>query len=282
MSMRALLLFALLVMPAAGMTQTCPEPPPAHTEKGTNLFSPEQEAVLGEIIMERVRGEARIIEDEAVTAPLQALGDRLAAAHRLPQGKVRFLLLDVPDVNAYSLPGGIVLVSRKLVAFVRSEDELAGVLAHELGHALSRHGSMMMSQQLREVLKVNTLGDRQDITDRYHQLIENWRRRPEAFQVKQGDMEREQIYSDQVAIYLMARAGFDPNAYAAVWDRITENKGKKGSWLSDFFGSTQPASRRLREQLRTAAALPAGWFTGSAWSRPAVPAPPSEATASRC
>ena len=278
MSTRAFLLVLLVLFPVTGLTQTCPEPP-AHPEKGFNLFSLEQEQVLGEIIVEHIRGEVRIIEDETVTAPLQAIGDRLAAAHGLPKGQVRFWLVDLPDVNAFSLPGGVVLVSRKLVAFVRSEDELAGVLAHEFGHALSRHGAALMSQRLRGVLKVTSLGDRQDIADKYHQLIENRMRRPGAYRVGEGEMEREQIYSDQVAIYLMARAGYDPNAFATAWDRITENKGKTGSWLSDFFGSTQPASRRLREQLRAASALPAGCVdrtsradaqTFTAWQQAAI------------
>ena len=52
---------------------------------------------------------------------------------------------------------------------------------------------------------------------------------------------------DQAGLFALVSAGYDPGAMAKFWDRITETKGKKGSWLSDLFGTTRPEEKRLRE-----------------------------------
>ena len=62
--------------------------------------------------------------------------------HLPPTGlKFQFFIIDIPTANAFNTPGGYVFLSRKLIAFAKTEDELAGVMAHELGHATVRHGA---------------------------------------------------------------------------------------------------------------------------------------------
>jgi WD40 repeat protein len=66
----------------------------------------------------------------------------------------------------------------------------------------------------------------------------------------------------------MAAAGYDPQAFVSMWNRLTDTKGKTGGWLSDLFGTTRPESRRLREILRGVSTLPAQCVTARAAAPP--------------
>jgi predicted Zn-dependent protease len=168
----------------------------------------------------------------------------------------QFFVVDLPDANAFTVPGGRIYVTRKLIAFAASEDELAGVLAHELGHAASGQIAADMTRLFRDVLGVTSVSDRRDIFEKYNLLFDNAARKPGAF--KRGDREEEgqQYEADRIGIYAMAAAGYDPQAFVSMWNRLTDTRGKTGGWLSDLFGTTRPESRRLREILKGVSTLP--------------------------
>src|SRR5262245_23257705 len=102
--------------------QDCSPPAIVANAKSSTLFSPEQEMIFGELVVQGMAGETRFIRDEKLAAYINNIGDRLRK-HLPPTGlKFQFHLVDMPETNAYSLPGGHVLLTRKLVAFVVNED----------------------------------------------------------------------------------------------------------------------------------------------------------------
>ena len=227
--------------------QECTPPPIVANAKTFNLFSPEQEMVFGELTLENRADDYRFIRDEKLLAYVNEIGARLAK--HLPQTglRYRFHLIDLPEANAFNTPGGHVFISRKLVAFVSNEDELAGVIAHELGHAVVRHAASDMSEVLRKVLGVTSLGDRKDITEKYNLLIE--RARTKSIPRREGHENEQQLEADRAGLYAMVAAGYDPAAFTSFFDRLTESEGKRGSWFSELFGTTRPAEKRLREMV---------------------------------
>ncbi|HEV7683519.1 MAG TPA: M48 family metalloprotease [Pyrinomonadaceae bacterium] len=251
----ALLLGSILAYSVAAQPQTCLPPValPAPTEP--NIFSEEQEIYLGDAIAEHIQKNYHVIEDVEVTAYLTRIGERLTKHLPLNRLHFQFFLVDLPDANAFVLPGGRIFVSRKLVSAAQTEDELASVMAHELGHLVAHQSGIDTTRLFKEVLGVVKVGDRRDIFDKYNQLIENLRRKPEAF--KPHDREKGQLSADQAGLFALVSAGYDVSAMARFWDRITETKGKKGSWFSDLFGSTRPEERRFREMTKAAEAVPA-------------------------
>jgi WD40 repeat protein len=248
--------FTLLIASFGAAQQNCPLPPSVQgVSQGDNIFSEQQEIDLGDAMAESLAQRVRIIHDDHLNVFLNALGNRVAQHLPPTQLKFRFYLMELPEVNAYSIAGGRVYVSRKLVALAKTDDELAGVLAHELGHIVTHQIAIEMTARLHEVLGVQHLGDRADVFEKFHLLLENAARKPGH---GGGEDEKHQYVADQVALYAMARAGYAPHAFVDLWDRFQQTHGKTGSWLSDFFGGTKPSERRLREMLKNVAALPVG------------------------
>ena len=86
--------------------KNCLPAPVAATSSEPNIFNEEQELFLGEAIAEQIQKEYAIIEDKALVNYLSAMGERLLQHLPLKQTKLRFFLVDLPDANAFVLPGG--------------------------------------------------------------------------------------------------------------------------------------------------------------------------------
>lgn len=250
----SLVLILTIFLPAVAQQQPCTPPAfPATTEP--NIFTEEKEVYLGDAIAEQIQSDYKVVEDPEVTAYLTSIGNRLTKNLPINRLRFQFFLVDLPDANAFVLPGGRVFVSRKLIAAARTEDELAGVIAHELGHLVAHESAIDTTRQFKEVLGVTSVSDRKDIFEKYNQLIENLNRKPGAF--KPRDREKGQLFADQAGLFALVLAGYDANAMATFWDRITGIQGRKGSWISELFGTTRPEEKRMREMSKQAATLPA-------------------------
>jgi len=246
-------LLALCLLPGARGQANCPPLQAPVPDPAKLLFTPQQEMELGEIVRQQVESEFLVIEEDRVTGYLKRVGERVA--RHLPNTGLRyqFLLYDQPEIQAFSMPGGHVYVSRKMVAFLRNEDELAGLLGHELGHLAARQQAVEISRDFREVLGIKSLPADEDLFERYNQLVDRLRLRKRHFT---GEEEKEQEVADQLGVQAVVRAGYAPQAFPDLLDRVMQTKGVTGNWISDLFGATRPDSKRLRQVLRDVASLP--------------------------
>jgi predicted Zn-dependent protease len=103
------------------------------------LVSDEKERELGAREALKVERTMGLIQDSELVAYVKALGGRLAAHSPRRDVDYSFYVVDMAEPNAFALPGGYVYVSRGLLALVNSEDELAGVMGHEIAHVAARH-----------------------------------------------------------------------------------------------------------------------------------------------
>jgi WD40 repeat protein len=235
--------------------EACPVPAYTQPARTANIFSEQQENDLGDAVGEALQRSYRVIDDE-VTTNLRRIGQKLLSQLPLSDLRIQFYLVDYPEANAFSFPGGRIYVSRKMVAFCRNEDELAGVVAHELGHVITRHSAIDFTFRLKKVLGITAVGDRKDIFEKFNQYNDNVSRNPGILR-DIVSIEDKQIVADHVSLYLAKRAGYAPEAVVQLWDRQNELGGKTGSSLSDFFGITKPEQKRLREMQRLIEQLPA-------------------------
>lgn len=252
MTVKLLLTVALIGSTPFVRAQECVPPPVTVNPKAYNIFSPEQEMILGELTQQRLTGDMRFIRDPELVAYINKIGEKLVR-HLPPTGlKFQFFIVDISEANAFNGPGGYVFVSRKLIGFVNSEDEFAGVIAHELGHAVERHAVIRISERLKRTLNVTAVGDRKDITNKYNLLIERQRTKS----TRRESMQEHQLDADQIGLFAMVAAGYDPTAFAAFYDRLVETKGKTGNWFTDIFGTLRPEQERLREMIKISEQLP--------------------------
>jgi WD40 repeat protein len=234
--------------------QDCKPPAITANSQNYNIFSPEQEMILGELNHQRMAREHRYLQDEKLLAYVRDIGERLVR-HMPPTGlKFQFFIIDIPDANAFNTPGGYVFISRKLIAFTKTEDELAGVMAHELGHAAVRHAASDISELFKKILNVTQLSDRKDITDKFNLLIE--RERTKSVSRGSGHESAQQLEADRIGLFAMVAAGYNPDAYSEFYARLTEAKAKSGNWFTNIFGSSTPTEKRLREMIKATELLP--------------------------
>ena len=89
-----------------------------------------------------------LYDDPELDAYVRQVGERLLAQSGITSPEFTFTLLDSPDINAFAMPGGFIYVNRGLLAYLDTEAELAGVLAHEIGHITERHHSRRKTAQV--------------------------------------------------------------------------------------------------------------------------------------
>lgn len=100
--------------------------------------SKEKEIAIGRQIAAEVEQQSKILDDPIVTEYVNRVGQNIAL-HSDVKVPVTIKVIDSDEVNAFALPGGFMFVNKGLILAADKEDELAGVMAHELGHVAARH-----------------------------------------------------------------------------------------------------------------------------------------------
>jgi WD40 repeat protein len=239
---------------AAAQSSPCAVPSFSKVVNEPNIFNEQQEDWLGTILDEQVLKQYNIVEDPEQDY-LQKMGERMLAQLPPTSRHYEFYIIDYPINNAFSLGGSKIYVTRQLIAFLQNEDELAGLLGHEIGHVVTHQVAIDVTRIFRKALNVTQVGDRNDIFQKWNQVQDNWAKKHASW----GDFDREedeQQIADRIGLFAMMRAGYQPSHLADFFDRLTENKGKTGNFLTDFFGTTNPNSKRVRLLIIKAAPLP--------------------------
>ena len=112
------------------------------------LISAEEEQELGTQEADKVKKSMGLIDDPEIVAYVKAVGRRLAEHSPRKDVDYTFHIVDMEVPNAFALPGGYVYVSRGLLVLVNSEDELAGVMGHEIGHVAGRHAVQRVTRSV--------------------------------------------------------------------------------------------------------------------------------------
>jgi predicted Zn-dependent protease len=231
----------------------------ATSEEGQALIksfedlTPEQEYYIGRAVGATVLDQYAPYDQARVNDYLNVLGQTLALASERPEifGGYHFLALDSDEINAFATPSGLVLVSRGLLRCAQSEDEVAAILAHEIGHVVRKHGLRAIKtsriqaagtdlalsqaeQRSSEVVARLTVAFSDSIKDITSTLINSGYSRA---------MEKE---ADLSALETLRAAGYDPWALV----RMLEVMGQKLTPGGADFAKTHPDPADRIEYLR--------------------------------
>ncbi len=142
--------------------------------------------------------------DPAVRKYVRGIGERLLRHTEMAGARFTFTVLNSDIVNAFALPGGYVYVTRGLMALADNEAELAGVLAHEIGHVTAKHGEQRLSRTFWTQLGLGLLGSVVD-SGFVNNLLQYG-----ALAVLQGYSREQEFEADTLGVRYMTAAGYDP------------------------------------------------------------------------
>ncbi|KAA8497021.1 Mitochondrial metalloendopeptidase OMA1 [Porphyridium purpureum] len=173
------------------------------------------------------------------TRLVERVGSKIAQATGIKNFEWEFIVIDSPEVNAFCLPGGKVAVFRGLLdEIIQNEDELAAVLAHEIGHARQRHGAEKMGTvQILLIVQLFLWAvlDLRFITDPLIHFIGTL-----PFSRK---LENE---ADYVGLILMTEACYDPHASPDVFRKMGEYSRKRGQAPPEYLSSHPSDASRVK------------------------------------
>lgn len=190
----------------------------------TSLFSSQYERNLGRAWLGMYRSQVNTLNDPLLYGYLEDLLYKLVTHSDLDDRRIELVIADNPAMNAFAVPGGVVGVHSGLLLYAQTEGEFASVLAHEIGHLSQRHFSRRMQQQ-----KANqpfTLAAL--LASLVLMAATNAQAGMAAISATQAAAQdaalrysrANEIEADRVGMQILAKAGFDPNATAKMFERM--------------------------------------------------------------
>ena len=198
-------------------------------------ISPQQEAQMGAQYAAEINAQLPVVQNPAVHSYINQLG-RSIAQRVDPRLTYTFYVVNAGQVNAFAIPGGHIYINRGLIDRADNVSELAGVLAHEIGHVVERHGLEQMTRMQNTQLGVNlayVLLGRQPsgIEQAGVQLGAG------AFMARHSrEAENE---ADRVAVQYLIQAGIDPNGLITMFEELIRERQRAPSGVEQWF-STHP------------------------------------------
>jgi predicted Zn-dependent protease len=209
------------------------EAAPVTGRKQLVLLSESQATEMGLTAYQKILKENKLSTDQVLVERVRRVGKRIAVASGRTDLQWEFNVIQDDSPNAFALPGGKVGVNTGLFKVARNDDQLAAVMAHEVGHAIARHGSERMSQQMAVQAGLAGLGLSGSQAAQYSELA--------AMAATLGVIlpfsRTQEAEADHIGVIMMAKAGYDPRASVTLW----ENFARLGGARQPEFLSTHPA-----------------------------------------
>ncbi|CAN5887558.1 M48 family metallopeptidase [soil metagenome] len=196
-----------------------------------NLVSYQEEWQLGAQLEQDIARQMPLVRDATLVNYVSLIGQRLVNQTELAQAPWEFHVVSDPQINAFNIPGGHVYVNTGLICANDNVAELAGVMAHEISHGVSRHATEQLSKAYGANIVLGlALGGNPPI---YQQLLA---------QIVAGgtfakfsrDAERE---ADHLGVLYMYNAGYDPHGMVTMFQELISRRESRPSSVAEFFSS---------------------------------------------
>lgn len=221
---------------------------------GLNFYSLEHEIQLGKQLSAEVERQAKFINDPVVTEYVNRVGQNLV---RNSDAQVPFTIkvIDSDVVNAFALPGGFFYVNSGLILHADEESELAGVMAHEIAHVCARHGTKQATKgEIAQLAMIPAMIFIPYTLAGYAIYQGMQFAIPMAFlQFTRTD----EAEADYLGLEYMYKAGYDPNAFVAFFEKVATDEKKQPGTIPKIFSTHPPTPERIKaSQKEIATVLP--------------------------
>lgn len=196
---------------------------------------------LGDIAFARCVDEDKLDKKKAEVQRVRALGKKLLDHADTSGYGFEFHVVDDKELNAFSLPGGKIVIYSELVRELKSNDELAGVLAHEISHVILRHGmhQALHKSGLSATIEALWANDPRLVGGKLARLLE--------FEELSYSRKQEEE-ADRSGLQLLIKAGFPPNGLLRFLERIDREYGSNQKMRAMF--STHPDPDKRIESIK--------------------------------
>lgn len=214
------------------------------------LLTPEnQEIQLGLQAYQETLSTEQVSSNQEYADLVKRVGQRIADVSQRSDYQWEFNLIANSSQNAFALPGGKVAVYEGILPVCKHEAGLAVVMAHEVAHALARHGGERMTQQsavdigkqVASKITQKQFPDKSELVAKYYGAATQ-------YGVLLPFSRKHEAEADHIGIILMARAGYDPTAAPEFWRRFGSLKQGEQTpeWLSTHPADSRRASNLLK------------------------------------
>lgn len=212
---------------------------------GFNLFSPSQDVEVGQQAATEVNKQLPLVRDSQVVGYIGNLGKRLAAIAPNQSGGAKyswtFNVVNSSEINAFALPGGFIYVNRGAIEAAQNESQIAGVIAHEEGHVVMRHGThqaseMLLAQAPLSIL-AGLLGQSSTLASQLAQIGLSFG----VNSILLRNSRNAESQADEVGTYILYRAGYDPYGMAQFFQIIQQKYPQRT--LQFFSDHPDPGNR---------------------------------------
>ncbi len=203
---------------------------------GWNLFTVQQDVEMGRELSEEAENMLDLVTDSYALGYIRALGSQLATHAPGYKYPYQFKIVDDKSIEAFALPGGTIYVTRGLIENAQTEPQLAGVLAHQIGHVVMRHATQQVSKayseenpnRTRSNVSVGNVMGELDLTFDPGSIVLKY------------PLEAER-QADLVATQILYDAGFDPRQMTMAFQRLEK---QPANLTADFFSSHPRVANR--------------------------------------
>jgi Zn-dependent protease with chaperone function len=213
---------------------------------GYNLYSPQDDAQLGKEYSAQVDKQLPLLNDPEVLNYLNNLGKSLVAfaPNNHPEYAWQFRVVNRAEINAFALPGGYIYVNRGVFDAAENEAQLAGVMAHESGHVVMRHGTQIASQAVLAqggmAILTGIFGQSGSLTSQLAQL--GLGLGVDSLLLKNSRTAETQ--ADEVGTYILYQAGYDPRAMVQFFQIIAKKYPQR---TLQFFSDHPNPENRIQD-----------------------------------
>lgn len=228
-------------------------------------ISPAEEYRTGEAVVRNIRRAGGILDDPLIQGYLNELGYRLVAPSESQQLFHFFLIKDI-SINAFALPGGFIGINAGLILATKSENELAGVMAHEIAHVTQRHHARQYEQGsnssvpiIAALIAAMVLGSQDnDIGQAALASVAAGSAQKQINFTRANEKE-----ADHIGINLLIKAEFNPHGMAAFFDTMDKQSRFLGDSVPEFLRSHPVNPARIADAKHRANQYPNTLTTNS-------------------
>jgi predicted Zn-dependent protease len=206
-----------------------------------SIISEEKEIAIGKQYAMQIDQSAKLIKDPVITEYVNRVVQNVARNSDV-KVPVSVKIIDDPTINAFALPGGFLYMNTGTLLAATEEDQVAGVMAHEIAHVACRHWASNMTKQTLLQFAMLPLMFTPMSLGAYYGISMAMNGLPLAFLKFSRDDEAE---ADFFGLQYMYKAGYDPNSYVAFFGKVLEEERSSPGSVSSIFADHPPTADRI-------------------------------------